>query len=70
MITASVAEGARAAGMPDERVHASNDWEETLARALGVLAGGDRVLVKGSRAMRMERLVERIATEAAAGSRS
>ena len=43
---------------------------QTLARALGVLSGGDRVLVKGSRAMRMERLVERIATEAAAGSRS
>jgi len=56
-----VAEGARAAGLSAERIHAVEDWEQAAAALTKRLSPGDRVLVKGSRAMRMERIVERIA---------
>jgi UDP-N-acetylmuramoyl-tripeptide--D-alanyl-D-alanine ligase len=56
-----VAEGARSAGMGAEHVHASSDWETAAESLAKQLRPGDRVLVKGSRAMRMERIVERIA---------
>jgi UDP-N-acetylmuramoyl-tripeptide--D-alanyl-D-alanine ligase len=51
-----VAGGARAAGMPAEHVYASTSFEKLCARLLEVAARGDWVLVKGSRAMRMERI--------------
>jgi UDP-N-acetylmuramoyl-tripeptide--D-alanyl-D-alanine ligase len=66
--SAQVAEGAVAAGMGADRVHAETDWEPA-ARALAKrLRPGDRVLVKGSRSMRMERIVEHIA-DAVGGTR-
>jgi UDP-N-acetylmuramoyl-tripeptide--D-alanyl-D-alanine ligase len=52
-----VVAAARAAGMDAASLHAGRDWEETAARVLDGLAAGDRVLVKGSRSMRMERIV-------------
>jgi len=60
-----VAEGAVAAGMDPARVHTSRDAGETGAELESMLRPGDHVLVKGSRAMRMERIVARLAGEAA-----
>ena len=53
-----IAEGARAAGMEEKRIHAPRDLEELGARLEEVLEPGDWILVKGSRRMRMERVVE------------
>ncbi len=50
--------GARAAGMPSSRVLACEHPEDLLAGWTEALQPGDVVLVKGSRAMAMERLVE------------
>jgi UDP-N-acetylmuramoyl-tripeptide--D-alanyl-D-alanine ligase len=58
-----VAEGAQAAGLSPDRIHPSDDWEQSAEALTKRLSPGDRVLVKGSRAMRMERIVDRI-TEA------
>lgn len=53
-----IAAGARDGGLPDDRIHVAPD-HEALARVLAArLAPGDRVLVKGSRAARMERVLE------------
>ena len=52
-----VAEGARSAGMPRDRIHIGSSHEtlaETLRRRL---SKGDRILVKGSRAAAMERVI-------------
>ena len=51
---------ARAAGMDAASLHAGRDWEETAQRVLEGLGAGDRVLVKGSRSMRMERIVAHV----------
>jgi len=56
-----VAEAARAGGLPGARVHALADAERAAEAVLAVLLPRDRVLVKGSRSMRMERVVDRIA---------
>jgi UDP-N-acetylmuramoyl-tripeptide--D-alanyl-D-alanine ligase len=53
-----VAEGARSEGMNPCRVHVARDWRETGEAVRARLAGRDRVLIKGSRSMRMERIVE------------
>jgi UDP-N-acetylmuramoyl-tripeptide--D-alanyl-D-alanine ligase len=50
------AEAARSAGCPEVATFASP--EGAVAHALARLARGDRVLVKGSRGMRMERAVD------------
>ena len=56
-----VAEGARAAGMPAEAIFTEReDWESLADRVCARFRAGDRALVKGSRAMRMERIVERL----------
>jgi UDP-N-acetylmuramoyl-tripeptide--D-alanyl-D-alanine ligase len=60
-----VAAGATAAGMDAARVHASRDAAETGSRVRDMLRPGDRVLVKGSRAMRMERIVEQLSGDEA-----
>jgi UDP-N-acetylmuramoyl-tripeptide--D-alanyl-D-alanine ligase len=62
-----VAASARAAGMDAGSLHAGRDWEETAKLVLAVLRDGDRVLVKGSRSMRMERIVQHVCRGAGAG---
>ncbi|HKA13950.1 MAG TPA: UDP-N-acetylmuramoyl-tripeptide--D-alanyl-D-alanine ligase [Myxococcota bacterium] len=52
-----VVSAARAAGMDASALFAGREWEETAQRVLDALSPGDRVLVKGSRSMRMERIV-------------
>ncbi|MEM7409284.1 MAG: UDP-N-acetylmuramoyl-tripeptide--D-alanyl-D-alanine ligase [Myxococcota bacterium] len=52
-----VAAAAERAGIPATATFASEQWEDVAERALAGLEAGDRVLVKGSRAMRMERVV-------------
>jgi UDP-N-acetylmuramyl pentapeptide synthase len=44
--------------MEEKRVHLPRDLEELLASLDGILRPGDWILIKGSRRMRMERVVE------------
>ncbi len=61
------AEGALQAGMDPERVRHAATTDEAAAEAARVAAAGDVVLVKGSRGMKLERVVEALrATFAAA----
>jgi len=53
-----VVDGARDAGMPRSRAVAVDTVEQLLAHCHGTVQAGDVVLVKGSRALAMERLVE------------
>ena len=62
-----MAEGARAAGLAPSCVHAESDWEPAAEALAKRLSAGDRILVKGSRSMRMERVVARI-VDAAGGA--
>jgi len=52
-----VAEGARRAGLAEDRIVSHPDHEALSQALLASLTKGDRVLVKGSRAARMERVV-------------
>jgi UDP-N-acetylmuramoyl-tripeptide--D-alanyl-D-alanine ligase len=52
------AEGARRGGLAAERVFEARDHAELIEHLGARLRAGDRVLVKGSRAMQMERVVE------------
>jgi UDP-N-acetylmuramoyl-tripeptide--D-alanyl-D-alanine ligase len=60
--------GAREAGLPAERGVAAGDAGELAERVRGALRGGDWVLVKGSRSMRMERIVQALAQSDRAGT--
>ncbi len=53
-----IAEGATRAGMDPHRVHVGTSHDETSGQLRQILQGNDWVLVKGSRAMEMERVVE------------
>ncbi len=53
-----VVAGAIAEGLPRERAFVGKTHEEIIERLLEEMQPGDRVLVKGSRAMKMERVVE------------
>jgi UDP-N-acetylmuramoyl-tripeptide--D-alanyl-D-alanine ligase len=59
------ARGALDAGMEPGRVHVGKDHNELGAALRGMLRGNDWVLVKGSRSMRMERVVDALARESA-----
>ncbi len=52
------ASGARQAGMKDEQIWIVSSHEQALDRLRMVLRSGDRVLVKGSRGMKMERITQ------------
>ncbi|HSQ60908.1 MAG TPA: UDP-N-acetylmuramoyl-tripeptide--D-alanyl-D-alanine ligase [Acidobacteriota bacterium] len=58
---AAVARGARAAGLPEPRVRRFDDVESLSAALLAETRPGDLVLVKGSRGMRLERVVNALA---------
>ena len=62
-----VVSAARAAGMDASALFAGREWEETAQQVLDALAPGDRVLVKGSRSMRMERIVAHLRRGAGPG---
>ena len=57
------AHGAREAGMPEAAITVASNHDELADAVLAGLRPRDWVLVKGSRAMQMERIVERL-TEA------
>jgi UDP-N-acetylmuramoyl-tripeptide--D-alanyl-D-alanine ligase len=54
----AIAEGARKAGMAQERITECPDAHEAVSRVLSMAHRGDVVLVKGSRGMRMEQVVD------------
>jgi UDP-N-acetylmuramoyl-tripeptide--D-alanyl-D-alanine ligase len=53
-----IAQGAREAGMDEKKIQAPADLEELVAALEKALEPGDWVLIKGSRRMRLERVVE------------
>jgi UDP-N-acetylmuramoyl-tripeptide--D-alanyl-D-alanine ligase len=56
----SLRQGAESAGMPPERVHCFEDSQAAAGFLAGEVRGGDLLLVKGSRGVRMDRVVERV----------
>jgi UDP-N-acetylmuramoyl-tripeptide--D-alanyl-D-alanine ligase len=56
-----LAEAAVEAGMAADRVHVGGSHEEVASALRDLLQGNDWVLVKGSRSMKMERVVEALA---------
>jgi UDP-N-acetylmuramoyl-tripeptide--D-alanyl-D-alanine ligase len=53
-----VAEGAALAGLQKERIFIGKNYEEVAQHVRGILKRGDWVLVKGSRAMQMEKVLD------------
>lgn len=51
-------EGAKAAGMEGDRLHGFEDAESLLSALVRVLQEGDWILIKGSRGLRLERIIE------------
>ena len=58
-----VADAARSAGMPAAQIHTGSEHESVAAEILEELAPADWVLVKGSRAMHMEKIVAALTGE-------
>jgi UDP-N-acetylmuramoyl-tripeptide--D-alanyl-D-alanine ligase len=56
--TAHLAEGAREAGMREERIHRLRTDPEMVAGLMEILEDGDWILIKGSRRMGMEKILE------------
>jgi len=67
-----IARGAIDAGLPQDRVFTARNHDELIMRLLELLQPGDRVLVKGSRGMRMEKVTAalRISMQKTAASAS
>jgi len=62
-----VTEGAVAGGLARDRALEGRDHEDVAAQVAAVLRGSDWVLVKGSRSMKMERVVELLSGQTQAG---
>lgn len=58
-----IAQKAREAGMDDTRIFECEKTAEAAAKATSIIEEGDVVLVKGSQAMRMERVVKSLVAE-------
>ena len=54
------AKGAMAAGMEEKKVHPVQTHEEAVQEVEKIVREGDWILVKGSRRMHMERIVEKL----------
>jgi UDP-N-acetylmuramoyl-tripeptide--D-alanyl-D-alanine ligase len=59
-----VAAGAAEAGMSPSRIRVARTSEEAGAPVKALARGGDWILVKGSRAMKMERIAKYLEAEA------
>jgi UDP-N-acetylmuramoyl-tripeptide--D-alanyl-D-alanine ligase len=55
-LSEEIARGARDAGLPAAKIFVAKSHDELAGRLLDVLKSGDRVLIKGSRGMRMEKV--------------
>ncbi|MBI1909763.1 MAG: UDP-N-acetylmuramoyl-tripeptide--D-alanyl-D-alanine ligase [Deltaproteobacteria bacterium] len=55
-----IAEGARRGGLPPEKIHSFDDYEEAAQEVPQLLGPKDLILLKGSRGTRMERFLELI----------
>jgi len=53
-----IVRGATHAGLPEEKTFVATSHDELAARLLETLQAGDRVLIKGSRGMRMEKITD------------
>ncbi len=58
-----IAQGARESGMPEAQIHSFDSNEEAIRYLRTWLQSGDVVLVKGSRGMKMEQIVEELKIE-------
>lgn len=59
-LSASIAEGAISAGMNINQVHSFQDSEEAATKVWSLVEKGDFILVKGSRKIRTEKVVEKL----------
>lgn len=55
-----IAEGAKTAGLPEDRILSFSNSDEAAARISVLVEDGDLILVKGSRRIEIERVVERL----------
>lgn len=55
-LAAEIAHGAKEEGMPADRVFEASSHEELAEMLIAKLKAGDRILIKGSRGMRMEKV--------------
>jgi UDP-N-acetylmuramoyl-tripeptide--D-alanyl-D-alanine ligase len=51
-----IARGAVEAGLPEDKVFVARSHDELSERLVDVIQAGDRILIKGSRGMRMEKV--------------
>jgi UDP-N-acetylmuramoyl-tripeptide--D-alanyl-D-alanine ligase len=66
--SAQIVEGAVAAGLPQSQTKVFNSSEEAAKFLVDFVAPGDLLLVKGSRGVKMERIVEELVSRHAAGT--
>ncbi len=59
-LSGAALEGGKRAGMPSSKIFSTGDIEELAASLLAFIRPEDVILVKGSRSMRMERVVEKL----------
>jgi UDP-N-acetylmuramoyl-tripeptide--D-alanyl-D-alanine ligase len=62
-LSEQMAEGARKTGMPQDRIHTFQDSQETAKYLISFLEHRDLILVKGSRGIKMEHIIEQLKEE-------